>query len=183
MQIWTSFKCLLDPSLISTQNYLAIRYVDRFWYTQNIPTHKSANARLARQKFVMDRILQCKVTTRITIKFPGKTDNKIHQGSRTLPCQLYGSLKQLCSTKSPRPEWGSLTLRIILFIVAPKIPDKCKLDVLQYLKREYDITFYGVGHAFSMNVTRLRPKFEILKPPAHIKFLLHYCKIYPLELM
>jgi len=53
--------------------HLSIRYCVIFWYTQKIPTHKSAKARLAKQKLVIERILQWRVTTRITSKFPGKT--------------------------------------------------------------------------------------------------------------
>lgn len=41
-----------------------------FWYTQKTPTQKSATARFARKKLVMERRRREKVTTRITIKLP-----------------------------------------------------------------------------------------------------------------
>lgn len=43
----------------------------KFWKTQNTPTHKSATARLAKKKFVIERSRLDNVTTRITSKFPG----------------------------------------------------------------------------------------------------------------
>lgn len=45
--------------------------MDKFWNTQNTPTHKSATAKLARKKFVIDLSRRDIVTTRITNKLPG----------------------------------------------------------------------------------------------------------------
>lgn len=49
--------------------------MDKFCKTQNRPTQKSANAKLARKKLVMDRNLLDIVTTKMTNKFPAKKEN------------------------------------------------------------------------------------------------------------
>jgi hypothetical protein len=56
--------------------YLDTRYIEIFWYTQKIPTQKSAAARFARKKLVLVRMRLEKQITRITIKLPA-TRNKI----------------------------------------------------------------------------------------------------------
>lgn len=56
--------------------YLVIRYMDKFCITQKMPTHKSATARLARKKFVIDRSRRDNVTTRITSKLPAEEISK-----------------------------------------------------------------------------------------------------------
>lgn len=52
--------------------YVGIKYIERFWKTQKTPTHKSATARLARKKFVIERSLRLNVTTRMTSRLPEK---------------------------------------------------------------------------------------------------------------
>lgn len=64
---------------IFVQTYLGIKYIKRFWKTQKIPTHKSAPAKFARKKFVVDRNLLLMVTTRITIRLPEKKTRKVHK--------------------------------------------------------------------------------------------------------
>lgn len=55
-----------------TFTHLGIRYIVKFWKTQNTPTHKSATARFAKKKLVIERNRLDKVTTRITRRFPGR---------------------------------------------------------------------------------------------------------------
>lgn len=54
-----------------------MRYIINVCITQNMPTQKSATAKLARKKFVIDRRRRDIVTTSITNKLPEtKTENK-----------------------------------------------------------------------------------------------------------
>uniref|UniRef100_A0A1B0A872 Uncharacterized protein n=1 Tax=Glossina pallidipes TaxID=7398 RepID=A0A1B0A872_GLOPL len=57
--------------------YLSIKYIDRFCITQNKPTQKSANAKLAKKKFVIERKRRDNVTTSMTSKFPKQQQNTI----------------------------------------------------------------------------------------------------------
>uniref|UniRef100_A0A1B0BLT7 Uncharacterized protein n=1 Tax=Glossina palpalis gambiensis TaxID=67801 RepID=A0A1B0BLT7_9MUSC len=57
--------------------YLSIKYIDRFCITQNKPTQKSANAKLAKKKFVIERKRRDNVTTSMTNKFPKQQQNTI----------------------------------------------------------------------------------------------------------
>lgn len=56
--------------LMCSINYLGIKYTERFWKTQNRPTHRSAKAKFAKKKFVIDLNLLDNVTTSITNKLP-----------------------------------------------------------------------------------------------------------------
>lgn len=58
--------------------------MDKFCITQKIPTHKSATARLARKKLVIDRSLRDNVTTRITRRLPAKERERLFVGGRDL---------------------------------------------------------------------------------------------------
>lgn len=62
----------LSYQLLRTLNntYLVIKYIVKFCITQNTPTQKSATAKFAKKKFVMDLSLLDNVTTNITRRFP-----------------------------------------------------------------------------------------------------------------
>lgn len=49
---------------------LVIKYIVKFCITQNTPTQKSATAKFAKKKFVIDLSLLDNVTTNITRRFP-----------------------------------------------------------------------------------------------------------------
>lgn len=50
--------------------YLSIKYIDKFCKTQKTPTQRSATAKLAKKKFVIDLSLRDIVTTKITRRLP-----------------------------------------------------------------------------------------------------------------
>lgn len=62
----------VKSKIMETLAYLSIKYIDKFWITQNTPTQKSATAKLAKKKFVMDLSLRDIVTTKITSRLPEK---------------------------------------------------------------------------------------------------------------
>lgn len=47
----------------------------RFWKTQNMPTQRSATARFAKKKLVVDLSLLLSVTTRMTMRLPETREN------------------------------------------------------------------------------------------------------------
>lgn len=60
-----------------------MRYIDRFWKTQKMPTQKSATAKFARKKFVIERSRRDKVTTKITRRLPEKNQSHQNMARRT----------------------------------------------------------------------------------------------------
>lgn len=56
--------------IFQNRTYLSIKYIDKFCMTQNMPTQKSATAKLAKKKFVIDRRRRDNVTTNMTNRFP-----------------------------------------------------------------------------------------------------------------
>lgn len=61
----------------------------RFCITQKTPTQKSATARLARKKFVIERRRRDIVTTRMTSRFPEKQKRRENVNQYSLLVIIY----------------------------------------------------------------------------------------------
>lgn len=70
------FEIYRSLGMFPKNTYLLMMYIKKFWYTQNIPTQKSAIARFARKKFVLDLKRRFMSITRITRIFPKNKSNK-----------------------------------------------------------------------------------------------------------